>query len=357
MAKDYKILVINPGSTSTKVALFSDEELVFEEKIGHSNEELAVFSKIIDQYGFRKDIILNFLKEKGIDLSTLAAVVGRGGLLRPLPSGTYRVNEKMLEDLRKGKYGEHASNLGGIIAYGIAEEVSIPTYIVDPVVVDEMEPLARISGMPEIPRISIFHALNQKAIARQAALALGKKYEEANFIVAHLGGGISVGVHCQGKVIDVNNALNGEGPFSPERSGGVPVGALVDLCFSGKFTQEEIRKKITGQGGLVAYLNTNEVREVLKRKEQGDEKAKLILEAMAYQVAKEIGAGTTVLKGQVDAIILTGGIAYSPELVNMVKERISFLALILVYPGGEEMLALAKGVLRVLRGEEEEKIY
>ena len=357
MAKDYKILVINPGSTSTKVALFSDEELVFEEKIGHSNEELAVFSKIIDQYGFRKDIILNFLKEKGIDLSTLAAVVGRGGLLRPLPSGTYRVNEKMLEDLRKGKYGEHASNLGGIIAYGIAEEVSIPAYIVDPVVVDEMEPLARISGMPEIPRISIFHALNQKAIARQAALALGKKYEEANFIVAHLGGGISVGVHCQGKVIDVNNALNGEGPFSPERSGGVPVGALVDLCFSGKFTQEEIRKKITGQGGLVAYLNTNEVREVLKRREQGDEKAKLILEAMAYQVAKEIGAGTTVLKGQVDAIILTGGIAYSPELVNMVKERISFLALILVYPGGEEMLALAKGVLRVLRGEEEEKIY
>lgn len=357
MAKDYKILVINPGSTSTKVALFSNDELLFEKKIEHSSEELSIFHKIIDQYQFRKDIILDFLKEKGVNLSTLDAVVGRGGLLKPIPSGTYRVNEKMLEDLRKGVSGEHASNLGGILAYGIAEKLSIPAYIVDPVVIDEMKPVARISGMPEIPRISIFHALNQKAVARKAALDLGKKYEHANFIVAHLGGGISVGVHCKGKVIDVNNALNGEGPFTPERSGGVPVGALVELCFSGKFTKDEIMKKIKGKGGLVAYLNTNDVREVIKRIEQGDKKAELILEAMAYQVAKEIGAGATVLKGKIDAIILTGGIAYSSEFVNLVRDRISFLSLVMVYPGEEEMLALCVGALRVLRGEEVEKIY
>ncbi len=357
MAKDYKILVINPGSTSTKVALFSNDELLFEKKIEHSSEELSIFHKIIDQYQFRKDIILDFLREKGVNLSTLDAVVGRGGLLKPIPSGTYRVNEKILEDLRKGVSGEHASNLGGILAYGIAEKLSIPAYIVDPVVIDEMKPVARISGMPEIPRISILHALNQKAVARKAALDLGKKYEHANFIVAHLGGGISVGVHCKGKVIDVNNALNGEGPFTPERSGGVPVGALVELCFSGKFTKDEIMKKIKGKGGLVAYLNTNDVREVIKRIEQGDKKAELILEAMAYQVAKEIGAGATVLKGKIDAIILTGGIAHSSEFVNLVRDRISFLSLVMVYPGEEEMLALCLGALRVLKGEEVEKIY
>jgi len=357
MAKDYKILVVNPGSTSTKVALFSNEQFLFEKKIKHSNEELSIFSKIIDQYEFRLEIILNFLKEKGIDYSTLDAVVGRGGLLKPIASGTYRVNEKMLEDLRKGTSGEHASNLGGILASGIAKKLSIPAYLVDPVIIDEMKPIARISGMPEIPRVSILHALNQKAVARKAALDLGKKYEKANFIIAHLGGGISVGVHCQGKVIDVNNALNGEGPFTPERSGGVPVGALVELCFSGKFTKDEIMKKIKGKGGLVAYLNTNDVREVLNRIKQGDKKAKLILEAMAYQVAKEIGAGATVLKGQIDAIILTGGIAYANEFINMVKDRISFLSLVMIYPGEEEMLALCNGALRVLKGEEVGKIY
>lgn len=357
MVKDYKILVVNPGSTSTKVALFSNEQLLFEKKIKHSNEELSIFHKIIDQYEFRLEIILNFLKEKGIDYSTLDAIVGRGGLLKPIASGTYRVNEKMLEDLCKGVSGEHASNLGGILASGIAKKLSIPAYLVDPVVIDEMKPIARISGMPEIPRVSILHALNQKAVARKAALDLGKKYEEANFVIAHLGGGISVGVHCKGKVIDVNNALNGEGPFTPERSGGVPVGALVELCFSGKFTKDEIMKKIKGKGGLVAYLNTNDVREVLNRIKQGDKKAKLILEAMAYQVAKEIGAGATVLKGQIDAIILTGGIAYANEFINMVKDRISFLSLVMIYPGEEEMLALCNGALRVLKGEEVEKIY
>ncbi len=357
MSKDYKILVINPGSTSTKVVLFSNEQMLFEKKIEHNSKELSNFNKIIDQYQFRQDIILSFLKEKRINLSTLDAVVGRGGLLKPITSGTYRVNKKMLEDLRKGVSGEHASNLGGILAYGIAENLSIPSYIVDPVVIDEMKPVARISGMPEIPRISILHALNQKAVARKAALDLGKKYEKANFIVAHLGGGISVGIHCKGNVIDVNNALNGEGPFTPERSGGIPVGGLVNLCFSGKFTKDEIMKKIKGKGGLVAYLNTNDVREVIKGIEQGDKKAKLILEAMAYQVAKEIGAATTVLKGQIDAIILTGGIAYANEFINMIRDRVSFLSLVMVYPGEEEMLALCEGALRVLKGEEVEKIY
>jgi len=357
MSRDYKILVINPGSTSTKVALFSNEQLLFEKKIEHSSQELSNFNKIIDQYRFRQDIILSFLKEKGINLSTLHAVVGRGGLLRPIASGTYRINEKMLEDLRSGAMGEHASNLGGLLAYGIAGNLSIPSYIVDPVVTDEMKPVARISGMPEIPRISILHALNQKAIARKAALDLGKKYEKLNFIVAHLGGGISVGVHYKGKVIDVNNALNGEGPFTPERSGGVPVGRLVELCFSGKFSKDEMMKKVKSKGGLVAYLNTNDVREVLKMINQGDKKAKLIFEAMAYQVAKEIGAGATVLKGQIDAIILTGGIAYNNDFVNMVRDRVSFLSLVMVYPGEEEMLSLCEGALRVLKGEEVEKLY
>jgi len=357
MRKDYKILVINPGSTSTKVALFSNEQLLFEKKIEYNSKELSNFNKIIDQYQFRQNIILNFLKEKGINFSTLDAVVGRGGLLRPIASGTYQVNKKMLGDLLKGVSGEHASNLGGILAYGIAEKLSTPAYIVDPVVIDEMRPIARISGMPEIPRISILHALNQKAVARKAAFDLGKKYEKANFIIAHLGGGISVGIHCKGDIIDVNNALNGEGPFTPERSGGLPVGALVNLCFSGKFTKDEILKKIKGKGGLMAYLNSNDVREVIKRIEQGDKKAKLILEAMAYQVAKEIGAAATVLKGQINAIILTGGIAYANEFVNMIRDRVSFLSLVMVYPGEEEMLALCEGALRVLKGEEVGKTY
>ena len=349
--------MINPGSTSTKVALFSNEQLLFDKKIEHDSKGLSNFDKIIDQYHFRQDIILSFLKEKGINFSILNAVVGRGGLLKPITSGTYRINQKMLEDLRRGVMGEHASNLGGLLAYGIAESLSIPSYLVDPVVIDEMKPIARISGIPEISRISILHALNQKAVARKAALDLGTKYEKLNFIVAHLGGGISIGIHCKGKVIDVNNALNGEGPFTPERSGGVPVGALVELCFSGKFTKDEMMKKIKGQGGLVAYLNTNDVREVIKLIKYGDKKAKLILEAMAYQVAKEIGAGATVLKGQIDAIILTGGIAYNNEFVNMVRDRVSFLSLVMVYPGEEEMLSLCEGALRVLKGEEVEKIY
>ncbi len=351
----FSILAINPGSTSTKIAFFRDEEQVFKESLHHPKEELDKYEKIVDQYEFRLGVILKFLEEKKIE--KLDAVVGRGGLLKPIPGGTYRVNEAMLHDLRIGLQGEHASNLGGILAYEIGKKYSAPAFIVDPVVVDEMEPIAKISGLPEIERRSIFHALNQKAVARQAAKDLGKTYEEVNLIVVHLGGGISVGVHKGGRVVDVNNALNGDGPFAPERAGGLPVWDAMKLALSGKYTERELKKKLAGKGGVVAYLGTNNMREVEEKVKAGDEKAKLIFEAMAYQVAKEIGADATVLKGQVDAIVLTGGLAYSDLFVNMVKERVSFIGKVMVYPGEDEMRALACGALRVLRGEEEAKEY
>lgn len=357
MNSDFNILVINPGSTSTKVSLFKNEKTIFQENIHHSSQSLSPFEHIIDQYEFRLDIILEFLKKQKIALNSIDVVVGRGGLLRPLQSGTYRVNEKMLDDLKEGKFGEHASNLGAVLAYQIAKKTSIPAYIVDPVVVDEIEEIARLSGIPELPRKSIFHALNQKAVARKAAQDLGKKYEDSNLIVVHMGGGISVGVHHKGRVIDVNNALNGEGPFSPERSGTVPVGGLVKLCFSGKYNKNQIINMIKGKGGLVAYLNTNNVEKVLEKANKGDNKSKLVLEAMAYQIAKEIGQAATVLKGNVDAIVLTGGISHSTKFVETIKDRVSFIALVMVYPGEKEMLSLCQGTLRVLSGEEEEKIY
>jgi butyrate kinase len=357
LKNNFNILVINPGSTSTKVSLFRNEETIFQETIYHSSQSLSSFEHIFDQYEFRLNIILEFLKKQKIDLNNIDAVVGRGGLLRPLQSGTYRVSEKMLNDLKEGKYGEHASNLGAVLAYQIAKKTSIPAYIVDPVVVDEMEEIARISGIPDLPRKSIFHALNQKAVARKAAQDLGKKYQDSNLIVVHMGGGISVGVHQKGRVIDVNNALNGEGPFSPERSGTVPVGDLVKLCFSGEYHKNQIMTMIKGKGGLVAYLNTNNVEKVLKKVEKGDTKSKLILEAMAYQIAKEIGQGATVLKGNVDAIVLTGGISHSTKFVEIIKDRVSFIALVMVYPGEKEMLSLCQGTIRVLSGEEEEKVY
>jgi butyrate kinase len=357
LKNNFNILVINPGSTSTKVSLFRNEETIFQETIYHSSQSLSSFEHIFDQYEFRLNIILEFLKKQKIDLNNIDAVVGRGGLLRPLQSGTYRVSEKMLNDLKEGKYGEHASNLGAVLAYQIAKKISLPAYIVDPVVVDEMEEIARISGIPDLPRKSIFHALNQKAVARKAAQDLGKTYQDSNLIVVHMGGGISVGVHHKGQVIDVNNALNGEGPFSPERSGTVPVGDLVKLCFSGKYHENQILTMIKGKGGLIAYLNTNNVEKVLKKVEKGDTKSKLILEAMAYQIAKEIGQGATVLKGNVDAIVLTGGISHSTKFVEIIKDRVSFIALVMVYPGEKEMLSLCQGTIRVLSGEEEEKVY
>ncbi len=357
MKSNYQIFVINPGSTSTKLSLFKNEEVLFQETISHSSQSLAPFKNIINQYEFRLKVILKFLDTKKINLSNINAVVGRGGLLKPLQSGTYRVNQKMLNHLKKGIYGEHASNLGAVLAYQIAQDNLVPAYIVDPVVVDEMEDVARISGIPELPRKSIFHALNQKAVARKAALDLGKQYQDTNLIVVHMGGGISTGVHYQGRVIDVNNALNGEGPFSPERSGTVPVGDLALLCFSKKYNKSDILAKIKGKGGLVAYLNTNNVEQVIQDTKKGDKKSKLILKAMTYQIAKEIGEGATVLKGNVDAIVLTGGIAHSNQIVEMIKDRVSFISLVMVYPGEEEMLSLCQGALRILVGEEDEKIY
>ncbi len=353
----FRILAINPGSTSTKIAIYDNEKEVFETTLRHPAEEINKYRNIIDQLDFRRDVILNTLNEQGINLTKLSAVSGRGGLLKPMAGGTYEVNDRMIEDLKAGKMGEHASNLGGILAHEIASKLNLPAYIVDPVVVDEMHEVARISGMPELPRISIFHALNQKAVARRGARELGKAYEACNLLVAHMGGGVSVGVHEKGKVIDVNNALDGEGPFSPERTGGVPNGGLVKMCFSGDYTMDEIKRKLKGLGGLVAYLGTNDGREVQEMILSGDKNAELVYKAMAYQIGKEIGSGAAVLKGQVDAIILTGGIAYDEVFVGWIREYVDFIGKVLVYPGEDEMSALALGGLRVLKGEEDAQIY
>lgn len=357
MNKLFKILTINPGSTSTKIAVFNNEDLVFEKTLRHTSEEIGKYEKISEQFQFRKNVIEESLVEGGININELDAIVGRGGLLRPIEGGTYTVNKTMIEDLKVGVLGEHASNLGGIIAKEIGDSVNIPSYIVDPVVVDEMNDIARISGTPEIHRKSIFHALNQKATARRASIELEKEYDECNFIVVHMGGGVSVGAHEKGRVIDVANALDGEGPFSPERSGGLPVGDLIKMCFSGEYSQDDIKKKIKGSGGLVGYLNTNDVRDVEARIEDNDKEAKLIYEAMAYQISKEIGACAVVLKGKVDAILLTGGIAYSNKFTNIIKESVEFISNVKVYPGEDEMIALAQGGLRVLRNEEKPKEY
>ncbi len=347
-----KILVINSGSTSTKIAVFEDTKQIFIENIKHPVKDITKFNKIVDQYHFRKEIILDELKKADIDINSIDCVVGRGGLLKPIKSGVYLVNEKMKEDLRAGRLGEHASNLGGLIADDIA--TSLPdakAYIADPVVVDELQDVARIAGHPLFERLSIFHALNQKAIARYHVKKMNKKYEELNLIVVHLGGGISVGAHCKGKVIDVNQALDGEGPFSPERSGTLPVSALVKLCFSGKYTETEIQKMIKGEGGFVAYFGTNDAYEIELRVRKGDKKAKLIQDALSYQVGKEIGALSAVFKGQVDGILLTGGLANNPLVVDYIKDMVSFIAPVCVYPGEDEMRALAMNGLMVLKGE------
>jgi len=351
------ILVINPGSTSTKIAVYEDATAILEQTLRHSTQELAPYEHILDQYPFRKRLITELLAQHQIPLTALTAIVGRGGLVRPLEGGCYRVNERMLQDLRAAVMGEHASNLGALIAKAIGDEIGKPAFIVDPVVVDELEPLARYSGSPELPRISIFHALNQKAVARRVAQELGKPYSACNLIIAHLGGGISVGAHKQGRVIDVNNALDGDGPFSPERSGGLPAGQLARLCFSGKYTLTEVKKLITGHGGLVAYLGTNDGREVEERIQEGDAAAQEAYAAMAYQVAKEIGALATVLQGQIDAIIITGGLAYDTRFVSWISDRVAFLAPVEIVPGEDEMIALLEGVLPVLHGTETAKEY
>ncbi|MFP4604786.1 MAG: butyrate kinase [Bacteroidales bacterium] len=356
--EEYYILTINPGSTSTKIAVFKNAKSAFLKNIKHSTDALKDFEKIADQFHFRKEVILNELKNTDIDIENISAVVGRGGLVKPIESGVYEVNEAMKKDLKDSPLGEHASNLGGLIASDIAESLpNARAFIADPVVVDEMQEVARIAGHPKFKRHSIFHALNQKAIARSHANSLDKKYEDLNLIVVHLGGGVSVGAHKNGKVIDVNNALDGDGPFSPERSGSLPVGQLAKLCFSGEVSYEEVKKIITGQGGLVAYLGTNDAYQVEMMVRNGDDKAKLIQNALAYQVAKEIGSMATVLKGKVDGILLTGGMAHNPLLVDYVRNMVEFLAPLSVYPGEDEMQALAMNGLRVLKGETKPKVY
>lgn len=353
----FRMLIINPGSTSTKIAIYDDLNSVFNQTLRHSSEEISSYQTIYDQYEFRKSIILESLMLENIPLSSLDAVIGRGGLLKPIQGGTYKVNNIMLEDLKTGIQGQHASNLGGILAYEIAAPLGIPSFIVDPVVIDELEDIARISGLKEIQRKSIFHALNQKAVARRYANEIGKSYEELNLIVAHMGGGISVGAHKYGRVIDVNNALNGDGPFSPERSGSLPAGELIKMCFSGNFDQSQINKKICGCGGFVSYLGTNDARDVENMIKSGNKEAELIFSSMAYQVGKEIAMLSAVLKGNVDAIILTGGLAYGEGFVNLIREMVSFIAPVAVFPGEDEMLALAEGGLRVLTGKENAKEY
>lgn len=357
MNKIYRSLVINPGSTSTKIGVFENEKLIKEITLRHTAEELAPFAEIADQFDFRKNVILESLEKEKIDLHSLDFIMARGGFLRPLESGVYRINEKMKQDLRTAST-RHASNLGALIADAIATSLGgIPAMIADPIVVDEMEEVARISGHPKFVRKSIFHALNQKAMARKYAEAIGRPYEELNLLVAHMGGGVSVGAHRKGRVIDVNQTVDGEGPFSPERSGTLPTGDLAEACFSGRYTRYEMLHMLNGKGGMLAYLGTSDAREAVKMAKEGDKKAALVLEAFSYQVAKTIGEMATVLCGEIDQIILTGGIAYNEYLMERLIKRISFLAPITRYPGEDELSALALGGYRVVTGRTAAKEY
>lgn len=354
----HKILAINPGSTSTKIAVYHGSKPVFLKSIPHPAEELQKFSKITEQYLYRKEHIISELELSQTDISSLEAIVARGGLLRPIRSGVYRINEQMKQDLLEGFLGEHASNLGALIADEIAQQIpNCQAFIADPVVVDELQDVARYTGHPKFKRLSIFHALNQKATARAYSRLMNHKYEELNLIIAHLGGGVSVGAHCKGKVIDVNQALDGEGPFSPERSGTLPAGALARLCFDKDITLEDIKKMITGEGGYMAYLNTNNAYEVELMAQDGNQYATEVQEAMSYQIGKEIGALAAVLKGQVDAIILTGGISHNPMVVEYIKSMVSFIAPVVIYPGEDELHALVWNGLLVLKGQLEPKEY
>lgn len=351
------ILSINPGSTSTKLGLFDGDEVIVTENINHKIEEIEAHENILDQDRLRLEYILDFLKKNQIEIQMLKAVVGRGGLLKPIPGGTYLVNENMIKDIKKNKTEVHASNLGAILARQLAEKAGCPAFIVDPVIVDELAPLARYSGMPGLERRSVFHALNQKAVAKKYASQSGKSYDELSLIVAHLGGGISVGLHHKGRVIDVNNALGGEGPFSPNRAGGLPSFDLVELCYSGKYSFAEIHERLLKKGGLAGYLGTNDLREVIKMTDKGNEEAAEVLKAMIYQIAKEIGSLAPVLEGKIDAIIITGGIAYSELVVKSLEKMVSFIGPVVIYPGEEELAALAAGAYRVITGEEKASIY
>ena len=358
MPEAFRILVINPGSTSTKISLFENSGEIFTETLRHGSDELAAYRRVIDQLDFRMGAIENTLVSKNVSLRSLHAIVARGGVLHPVPSGTFEINERMLKDLRTCRYGEHASNLGALVAAKVAQRRGIPSYIVDPVVVDELDEISRLSGHPALPRLSRFHALNQKAVAREAARILDKDYESLNLVIAHLGGGISIGLHKKGRVVDVNNALNGEGPFTAERTGTLPAGDLVELCFSGKYRHEEMQRMIKGEGGLVAYLGTNNTLEVMRMIEAGDRKAEIVYRAMAYQVAKEIMALFAGAEGKVDAVVLTGGVVNDGTyIVPWIEKMIGNAARLIVIPGEEEMTALALGALRVLRGDEKAQEY
>lgn len=353
-----KILVINPGSTSTKMAVYEDEKPVLLRNISHTAEELSHFDAITEQQDFRRQLILDELKRSNIPLQ-FDAVIGRGGLVRPIAGGVYEINQKMLDDTLHGcVMHNHACNLGCLIAHEIA--CSIPgcrSFIADPGVVDELSPLARISGSPLMPRICIWHALNQRAIARRYAQEIGKKYEDLNLIICHLGGGISVAAHNHGRAVDANNALDGEGPFSPERAGSLPAADLIRLCFSGKYTEKQLLKRIAGKAGLTAHLGTNNMREIIERIKKGDKQAQLIVDAMLYHTAKQIASESAVLCGEIDAILLTGGMAHSDYIVNELRRRIGFLAPVYIFPGEDEMGALAVNALLVLQGKQETMIY
>ena len=351
-----KVLAINPGSTSTKVAGYENETCLWKQGIDHSSSEINAFSCVGEQLDYRVALVLQTLEENGTSLEAFDAVVGRGGMLKPLVGGTYLVDVDLVRTLQEAPGGEHASNLGGIMAYYLGQQTHIPAYIVDPITVDEMEPVARLSGLPELPRLSQSHALNMKAVARKVARQMGKTYEELNLIVVHLGGGISVAPHRKGKMIDVNNA-NNEGPYSVERSGTLPASQLVKLCYSGEYSEKEVLTKITKEGGMFSYLGTKDARVAEERMQAGEPVAKLVLEGLSYQVAKEIGAMATVLAGEVDYIVLTGGLAYSKFITREITRRVSFIASVIVTPGEEEMAALAQGALRVLRGEEKVLTY
>lgn len=354
----HRILAINPGSTSTKFAVYFDTECVFNKTIRHSFEDLFHYENIADQFDFRKGLIIEALVEEGIEVDSIKFIIGRGGLTYPVESGIYRINNTMLKHVREGVMGQHASNLGPLLADYIALQIpDAQAFIADPVVTDELEDVARVSGHTGFERRSIFHALNQKATARIHAKKVGKKYDELNLIVAHLGGGISVGAHKKGRVVDVNNALNGEGPFSPERSGTLPAGQLIEICFSGKYSKSEIDRMVVGEGGFVSFLGTNNAGKVEEMADAGNESAKFYQEALFYQVAKSIGEMAVVLEGKVDAILLTGGLAYNKSIEGYIKRKSGFIAPVFSYPGEDELEALAMNALRVARGEVEPKVY
>jgi butyrate kinase len=352
----FEVLAINPGSTSTKVAWFSDEDEKWRENVRHDPEKIAGFAHTADQYGFRLETIEKIAKEHGNDFDELDAVVGRGGIIDPIPGGTYLVDKALVERSSLGKPWDHASNLGCIIADAIASPRSIPAFIVDPVAVDEMDREAKITGLPELPKYSLSHALNIKATARMAGKDLGKNWEDLNFVVVHIGGGLSVCAHRKGKIADVNN-VNDFGPFSPERAGGLPAGDFVRMCYSGEYNLKDMLKKVVGRGGVYSYLGTSDMQEVRKRINEKDQKAILVEKAMVLQLAKEIAAMATTMKGEVDAILVTGGVAYDSDFVMKIQQKVQWIAPVLVYPGEDEMRALLLGTLRVLRKEEEPKKY